>query len=283
FLVGVVFAPCLQGRGGWGRVWEMEFLDKMEKKMGWLSFPGLLKYYALFHVMVFLLQVVNPEIRQVLSFDKSLIFAGEYWRVITFPFADGGGQVGAFAMLFLFFMVMIAFMMNDALEGAWGVFRVSVFLYLGYFALLFANFVFPVPLPGAGFFIYTSAFFAFATLFPKHEFLMFLVIPVQVRWLAILLAVMTVVSAVSFHPVYFIYVVLSFLNYILFAGIPALKGKARVVKAVGWRKKFEGSKTDPDSAFHKCEECGRTEVSDRELEFRMAEDGKEYCVDHLKE
>jgi hypothetical protein len=27
--------------------------------------------------------------------------------------------------------------------------------------------------------------------------------------------------------------------------------------------------------------CGRTEISDPELDFRMAADGEEYCEDHL--
>ncbi len=166
----------------------MEILDKWERKLGWMKFPGLLRYYALFHVLVFLLQFMNPHIGEVLDFNKSRIFAGEIWRVVTFVFvSESVGQPGAFAMLFLFFMVMIAFMMSDALEGAWGVFRTTLFYYAGYLGLLLANFIFPAPLPGSGFFIYMSAFFAFATLFPKHEFLMFFILPVQVRWLGILL------------------------------------------------------------------------------------------------
>lgn len=259
----------------------MQFLDKWERKFGWLSFPGLLKYYALFHVLVYLLQIVNPEIGTVLIFDKAKIMDGEVWRAATFLVADSGfGGLGAFGALFLFFMVMIAFMMNDALEGAWGVFRTSMFHYAAFAGLLVANFLYPVPMPGSGFFVYTSAFFAFATLFPRHEFLMFLVIPVQVRWLAMIGAGFLVFGVIG-QPLYIGFLILGFGNYLLWAGIPALRGQARVVKSGARKRKFDKHKLDGGDSFHRCKVCGRTEISDPELDFRMATDGEEYCEDHL--
>ena len=246
-----------------------------------MSFPGLLRYYALFHVMVFLLQFVNPQIGQVLDFDRQKIMDGEVWRVVTFLFADSGFKgLGAFSVLFLFFMVMIAFMMSDVLESAWGSFRTSLFHYTAFVGLLAANFIYAVPMPGSGLFVYSSAFFAFATLFPRHEFLMFLIIPVQVRWLAILLGALLVLGVLG-QPLYFGYLVLGFANYILWAGIPALRGRARAIESAGRKRKFEKSKSGGDETFHRCKKCGRTEVSDPDLEFRMAEDGEEYCGDHL--
>jgi len=261
----------------------MQFLDKWERKLGWLSFPGLLRYYALFHVLVFLLQFVNPQIGTLLEFDRGKILSGEVWRLVTFLFASSGGQgLGPLTMLFLFFMVMIAFMMSDALEGAWGVFRTTFFYYTGFAGLLAANFIYPHPMPGSGFFVYTSAFFAFATLFPKVEFLMFFVIPVQVRWLAILIAGLTLFGLFA-QPLYIGFLILGFGNYALWAGIPALRGQAKIMESANRRRKFEQKKASPDEAFHRCAECDRTEVTDPGLEFRMAENGEEYCEDHLKE
>jgi len=259
----------------------MLFLDKWERKFGWLSFPGLLKYYALFHVLVYLLQIVNPGIGEILDFNRAKIMDGEVWRVFTFLVADSGsGGLGAFGALFLFFMVMIAFMMNDSLEGAWGVFRTSLFHYTAFVGLILANFLYAEPMAGSGFFVYTSAFFAFATLFPRHEFMMFLIIPVQVRWLAFLGGGFLVFGLI-FNPIYFGFLLLGFGNYLLWAGIPALRGQARAVNSVARKRKFDKYKLDDGEAFHRCKTCGRTEVSDPELEFRMAADGEEYCGDHL--
>ncbi len=259
----------------------MEILDKWERKLGWMSFPGLLRYYALFHVLVFLLQIVNPYIGTVLEFDRAKIMQGEVWRVVTFLFADSAfGGMGAFGMLFLFFMVMIAFLMSDALEGAWGVFRTTMFYYAGFIGLLIANFLYAYPMPGSGFFVYTAAFFAFATLFPKHEFLMFLVIPVQVRWLAMLAAIPLVLGVFS-NPLYIGFVLLGFGNYLLWAGIPAMRGQAQAAGSASRKRKFEKAKVSADAAFHKCAKCGRTDVSDPDLEFRISANGSEYCEDHL--
>jgi hypothetical protein len=260
----------------------MRFLDKLEKKLGWLSFPGLLRFYAMFHIMVYLLQFVNPNIGILLEFDRDKIFRGEAWRLVTFLFASSGsGGIGAFGALFLFFMVMIAFMMSDALEEAWGVFRSSMFYYAGYFGLVIANLIYPQAMDGSGFFIYTSAFFAFATLFPKTEFLMMLIIPVQIRWLAILIAVMYAIDLFA-APLFIGYFLLGFGNYILWAGIPALRGRGQIIKAAGRRKRFQ-SDSAADDAFHRCAVCDRTEISHPELEFRMSNDGKEYCTEHLKD
>jgi hypothetical protein len=261
----------------------MQFLNKWERKFGWLSFPGFLRFYAMFHVMVYLLQFVNPEIGRVLEFDKDKILSGEVWRIVTFLFSSSGsGGVGAFGALFLFFMVMIAFMMSDALEGAWGVFRTSMFYYTGYIGLILANFLYPKAMDGSGFFIYTSAFFAFATLFPKVEFLLFLIIPVQIRWLAMLIALFYVIDLFQ-APIFTGYFLLCFGNYLLWAGIPALRGRGQLIKAGRRRKHFQKASSRDEDAFHRCAECSRTDVSDPDLEFRMSMDGKEYCTDHLKD
>ena len=158
----------------------------MERRFAWMAFPGLLRFYAMLHALVFLLQIMRPDIGGLLEFDRGAILSGEVWRMVTFLFASSGfGGIGGFGMIFFFFMVLIAFMMSNALEGAWGVFRTTLFFYVGILGLLTANFIVPQVIPGSGFYLYYAAFFAFATLFPRVEFLLFFILPVQVRWLAL--------------------------------------------------------------------------------------------------
>lgn len=258
---------------------DMAFLDRLERRFGWLSFPGFLRYYALFHVLVFGLQFVRPDIGDVLGFDQARILDGEVWRLVTFLFASSGFGGGGLGVIFMFFMVMIAFLMSDALESAWGVFRTSMFYYFGILCLIGVNFIVPV---ARGIFLYEAAFFAFATLFPRTEFRLFLIIPVQVKFLAILLAVvmlLPVLDAPLLLPLFF----LCFLNYILWAGIPALRGQAKVVQSAKRRRRFNEAKTEENHAFHRCAVCGRNDVDDPELEFRVGPDGREYCEEHTPE
>jgi hypothetical protein len=123
---------------------RMMSFGQLEQRFGWLSFPGFLRFYALLHALVYLLQLVRPDIGALLEFDRAKILSGQVWRVVTFLFSSSGfAGIGMIGVLFFYFMVMIAFMMSDALEGAWGVFKTSLFYYFGILALIVANFVFP--------------------------------------------------------------------------------------------------------------------------------------------
>ncbi|MFT4175291.1 MAG: hypothetical protein QM627_01430 [Luteolibacter sp.] len=260
----------------------MAWLDRMERKLGWLAFPGFLRYYALLHALVYVLQIFRPDIGTLLEFNRTLILQGEVWRLVTFLFASSGfGGAGMFGMILMFFMVMIAFLISDALEGEWGVFRTSLFYYMGISGLLVANFLYGGVVQGSGFFLYEAAFFAFATLFPRVEFLLFMIIPVQVRILAIIAAVLIVVFPLVAQPVLFPYYLLGFGNYLIFSAIPAWRGRAQLQNAAQRRKVFQQSLPSEEQAFHHCKTCERTEISDPQLEFRIGGDGEEYCVEHL--
>ncbi len=259
----------------------MVFSKEFERRFGWLSFPGFLRYFAILHGMVYLLTIYQPGIGYLLGFDWERIRAGEVWRVATCLFASAGvGQATPMGMVFMFFMVMIAFMINDALEGAWGVFKATLFYYCGILGGIAACFISPAMSMNTGLFLYESAFFAFATVFPRVEFRLFFVIPVQVRFLAMLGAVTLIWPGFS-TPIWWVLIGLGFLNYLLWAGIPALRGKSREIKAGTRRRQFNAVKGPPGEGFHRCDVCDRTEISDPELEFRVGADGKEYCDEHV--
>lgn len=259
----------------------MMFPDRYERRFGWLSFPGFLRCYVILHGLVYLLQLVRPDIGALLEFDRARIVSGEVWRVLTFLFASSGfSGVGPIGMLFFFFMMMIAFMISDAIEEAWGVFRTSLFWYVGIAGLIAANFLFPGLMPGSGFLLYAAAFFAFATLYPRVEFRLFFFLPVQVRvlgWIQAGVMLLGVFGDLRLIPFYG----LALLNYLLWAGWPALRGTAQSVRSAQRRGRMQAAKTPDQSAFHECCVCGRTDVSHPDLHFRVGSDGSEYCEDHL--
>ena len=256
---------------------------QLERRWGWISFPGFLRYYALMHALVYVLQMVRPDIGALLEFDRARILSGEVWRVVTFLFSSSGfGGAGMIGMLFLFFMVMIAFMMSEALEGAWGVFKASLFYYCGVAGLIVANFVFPNAMEGSGFLLYGASFLAFATLFPRYEFLLFFFLPVQVRFLAMIQGGVMLLGVLG-NWLLLPFFLLGCANYLIFAGIPALRGTAQIIESKQRRKRFNAAKEAEDEAFHSCASCDRTDVTDPQLEFRVDKDGREYCVEHLRE
>jgi hypothetical protein len=258
-------------------------MDRLERRIGWVSFPGFLRYYALFHVLVFVLQFVRPDIGQLLEFDRAKILSGEVWRVVTFFFASSQfGRPNLMSILFLIFAVNFAFMIGDGLEAAWGVFKTTVFYLMGILLTVVANFAYPFNIPVSGFVLYASSFLAFATLFPKTEIMLFLILPVQIRFLGILQAVVILLMLIG-APILLPYAILGFANFILLAAVPALRGTARVIESGQRKKHFKASKLREEESFHTCAACDRTDVSDPGMEFRVGGDGREYCIDHLRE
>jgi len=229
------------------------------------------------------LEMFRRDLGALLEFDRGKILSGDVWRLVPFLFSSSGfAGIGVMGILFFFFMVMIAFMMNDALEGAWGVFKTSIFHYCGVLGLIAANFLMPDAMPGSGFLIYGTSFFAFATLFPRVEFRLFFVLPVQVRFIAILMAIPLVWNGFT-SLAWWGVLGLTFGNYLIWAGIPALRGKGREVHAMGRRRKFNAAASASGAVLYQCAVCQRTNTSDPQLEFRVATDGRDYCSEHLPE
>jgi hypothetical protein len=260
----------------------MTVFDRLERRWGWVAFPGFLRYYALFHVLVFILQLVRPDIGQSLEFNRDKIFSGEVWRVVTMFFANSefGNPRSIMSLIFLFFAVNFVFMVGDALEEAWGAFKASLFYYTGIFAVLVANFVYSVAVPLSGTVLYASAFLAFCTLFPRMQILLFFVLPVQVRFLGMLMAAGFLLTAIS-TPLLLPFFAVAFANYVIWAGVPALRGTAAAFEAGKRKKVFHAAKLAAAEAFHTCSVCGKTDVSDPRLEFRIGKDGEDYCLEHL--
>lgn len=255
--------------------------DRWERRFGWLSFPGLLRYVAILHVLVFFIQIFRPDIGMMLDFDRNKILGGEVWRLITGFFAVSQfGSPSPMAMIFLLCAVNFAFMVNDGLEADWGSFKTSLFCYFGMVAIIIASLVLPAPIPFAGLLLYASAFLAFATLFPKVEILLFFFIPVKVGLLGIVTGAGLAIAALS-SPVMIPALMLALSNYLLWAGIPALRGSARTMQSARRRRQFNVSKAPVDEAFHTCANCGRTDASHPTLDFRVGSDGSEYCSEHL--
>lgn len=272
----------------------MGFINSLESRHRWLAFPSLLRGLAIIHFIMVLMLMAKPALGITMAFDWSKILSGEIWRLVSFlflvslphPDTPAGFDMLPLPVLFAFFALMIAFLFNDSLENTWGVWRTSVYLYLVIFGQIFANILLSISgliaEPVGGSFIYMAAFFAFATLFPKHTFLLMLIIPVQVRFLAALAGFFIIVSA--FNSLSFaIFVLLTFLPYLWWAFPMALKaGKNKNTIAKRRVEFLSQSKATTVGTFHSCKKCGATEVSHPNREFRVVEDGEEICNDCLE-
>jgi hypothetical protein len=261
----------------------VRWLEQLERKLDWLHFQGLFKWLAFLGAIAFAASFARPGILIELLFFKEAIFAGEVWRIFSFvlvPFAVQ--SFSALGAVFLFFGVMIAILINDSLEGAWGSTRMTLYLLATWFCLAAAQFLFPNPLSGfnAGLMFYTSVFLAFATLFPKVELYLFFVIPVEVRFLGGLAGLLLLVNGVL-HPQTLLITLPGMVPYCLWVLPGVIRGRKTLVQAASRRQKYTIAKGPSGEPFHVCEVCRRTEHDPADLEFFVTPDGKEYCAEHL--
>ncbi|MCW1884313.1 hypothetical protein OKA04_06190 [Luteolibacter flavescens] len=259
----------------------MRWLDKIERRFDWLHFPGLFKYLTFLGVIAYACQWTRPDFAAMLDFDRAKILSGEVWRVFTFLFAPMGMQrFTPIGVLFLFFAVRISFLISDSLEEAWGSTRLTLYILTAWVGLAVSQFIFDPGLLASGSMLYISLFLAFATLFPRVEFALFFLIPVQVRILGWITGILMLLNVFR-DPSNLAITVPTLLPYLLWVLPDVIHGRKSLVKAAERRRKFQVASRVDSQAFHRCETCGRTERDSGDLEFYTLPDGKEYCSEHL--
>jgi hypothetical protein len=260
---------------------RVRWLDRIERRLDWLHFPGLFKYLTFLGVIAYALQWPNRNMVAMLDFDRAKILSGEVWRLFTFLLVPMGMRAfSPLGVFFLFFAVQIAFMVSDSLEEAWGTTRTTLYILVGWMGLLISQFVFVPFSLASGLLLYSSMFFAFATLYPRVELMLFFILPVQVRILAWLQAIVLLLMILT-SPSALVLVFPAMLPYLLWVLPDFIHGRKSLVKAAHRRRKFQVASGPESQAFHRCEACGRTERDSDELQFYTLPDGKEYCQEHL--
>lgn len=271
----------------------MGLLNTLENRFRWLAFPSLLRGLAIIHFVMIILLMARPDIGVAMTFHWGKILSGEVWRLFSFLFlavpappVDAPTNFSVFSLLFAFFALMIAFLFNDSLENTWGVWRTSAYLYLVIIGQIVANVLLAIvglsPQAEGGMYVYLAAFFAFATLFPKHTFLLMLIIPVQVWILAAIAGFFLILSALG-SVSFLIFTLLTFLPYLWWALPMAIKSGKNRSQVAKRRVKFQSqNKAGEIASFHLCKQCGATETSHPDREFRVASNDEEICSNCLK-
>jgi hypothetical protein len=129
-----------------------------------------------------------------------------------------------------------------------------------------------------------SLFFAFARFYPDLVIYFAYILPMKVKWIAwfsaAVLFLQIVVGSMQFRAA----AICAMANYLIFFG-PGIVRDARQRRDVtARRRRFEMQTREAEAeALHRCAICGATEVTDPNLEFRVARNGEEYCLPHLSQ
>lgn len=278
--------------------------------------PNLMLYVCLGSGLVYLMSMMNggAVLYELLAFDKAKILQGQIWRLFTYVFTynQGGNPILVIISLVCFYSLA------RAMENAWGTLRFNLFYFTGIllmdlFAMICApawngqlttdadmySYMFHAFYAGRmAYYLNMTLLIGYATMYPDSQFLIFFVIPVRAWILGLLYLVLNLIELYnliypSFLFPHCLFPLVGFANYILFFG-----KDIRNLLPPSFRSKFRRSRPNtrptrtgtipfkPKEApyTHKCAVCGRTDVTNPELEFRYCSrcNGYHcYCEDHI--
>ena len=265
--------------------------------------PNLMLYISIGAAIVYIMSMVDKSniLYNALCFDRDLILQGQVWRLFTYVFTYSAGNI-----LIMLISLLCYFSLGRAMENIWGTFRFNLFYFTGVvmmdiFCMIFGGFRADVA------YLNMSLFLGYATLYPDAGFLLFYIIPVKAWIFALLDLVLTLVEVIQLTAAglfpYNLFPLIAIANYFLFFG----KDVVNVIPLT-WRlnarrlfqKKpktktgtvpfptagsYQASTATVKAPYtHKCTVCGRTDVSNPELEFRYCSrcNGYHcYCEDHI--
>lgn len=299
----------------------MNFMNKLERKWGKYAISNITLYLIMCYAAGYVLQWINPTILSYFSLNPYLILKGQVWRLVTWIIIPPS-SFDFFTLIMLYFYYSI----GRSLEMVWGTFRYNVFLLSGMFFTVVASFLmlgyyaFINPdgalavlselgvdvlfnskgsmLMGVWFelisnffstyYICMSLFLAYAITFPEMQVLLMMVIPIKVKVLGVVYALMLGYEIFSFRGTYFFVpkafaIISSLLNVIIFFLVTrkGFKSPKQIKRQHTYRR--EVNKV-VKMTKHKCAICGRTEVDSPDMNFRFCSkcDGNyEYCEEHL--
>ena len=264
--------------------------------------PNLMLYISLGSALVYIMSIIDESntLANALCFNRTLILQGQVWRLFSYVFVYDRGN-----LLLTAISLLCYFSLGQAMENRWGTCRFNLFYLTGVvlmdvYAMLFGGYA-------DVYYLNLSLFLGYATLYPESRFLLFFIIPVKAWIFAVLDIVLTfydvfLLTVAGYFP-YSLFPLVAIANYFLFFG----KDVANVFP-LSWRanarrlfkkKKSYAPKTVPfptagsyqattakvEAPYtHKCTVCGRTDVTNPELEFRYCSrcNGYHcYCEEHI--
>jgi hypothetical protein len=252
----------------------MSLLDNLDRKLRRYAVPNVTLYLIIGQVLFFLFIMSGKFFLDRVVLIPYRVMTGEWWRLITFLFIPPLANP-----IFAFFAWYLFYLMGSALEGYWGAFRYNLFLLIGYIVTVAISFIMPY-YPATNVFIGGSVFLAFAFLYPEFQLYIFFIIPVKIKWLALLTWIGYAYELLVGSGQTRLLVLASISNFLLFFGKDILwrmkTGSRRMTEQVrGYSEKKE--------PFHKCTICGITDLSHPQMEFRYCSEcgGLGYCKEHI--
>lgn len=259
----------------------MNWLDRAENKFGHLAFTGLPWAIAVLNFLVWAMCQMDPNYYAYLNLQPARIMEGEVWRLFTFIFIPSFFGPGPLHLLGLILYLLFIIFVGNTLEQSMGAFRLNVYYLLGMIGVIAASFIARSGAWGNPI-LNSSLFFAMAWYVPDAVIYIMYIIPVKVRWAAWIGFAFLAFQFILGPWAVRLGLVAALINYIIFFGPEILQMSRERAGVADRRGRFQREvQAGQSQSLHECHVCHRTEVDSPHLEFRVARDGEEYCLEHI--
>ena len=205
------------------------FIERFCRQHPGFGIPNLMKYVAIANIVFWLIGAVNPVLYSYLTFNPALILRGQIWRILSFAMIPPGSGILTFIVVYFYYMI------GSTLEQYWGTPQFNIYFFTGIVLTVLYGFVVYF-ITGASFnltaqYVYLSMFFSFAVLFPEMQVLLFYIIPIKIKYLGYLNAVLFVMGVISGSFPANLLPVVAVANFLIFCESASIK-KERLLGAV---------------------------------------------------
>ena len=257
----------------------MNWLDKLERRLGRFAIKGLMAYIVGITGIVYALSYFDNSRAVIgkLMLIPQLVLRGEVWRLVTYIFIPPNASI-----MWILFTLYFYYMVGNALEHEWGSFKFNIFYLTGMIGTTIAAFI--TGYGATSLYLNLSLFLAFAKIYPNYELLLFFVIPVKVKYLAMVNWAFIIFTILAGDMSTRLIAIVSIINYFLFFSREILAGNKNRRQVYNNRRRFK-TELPRNFTIHRCTTCGKTEKDDPNMDFRYCpecEGDYEYCMDHVR-
>lgn len=187
----------------------MKWFNELERKYGKYAINNLMYYIIGIYIVGFVIELFAPEIYDAfLALDVEKILHGQIWRIVTFII-----QPPSSSIVFMLFTMYFYYIIGTVLERSWGAFRFNIYFFSGVIlhviAAFIIYFVFHINFNMTTQYINLALFMAFAMENADMEVLLFFILPIKIKWLALVDGIVFALTIVGGYAYKFIYSVIS--------------------------------------------------------------------------
>ena len=305
------YSCCKEGFSVIYRNRDNGFIGRFCARHPRFGIPNLMLYIIIGQVVVFFLDLFTRGwFSGMLGFWGPAILRGQVWRLVSFVFVPNDSNP-----FFLFLSCYFYYWIGQMLEREWGSAQFTLFYFSGVLLSAVLALVLGLLQPelltwiesgyaqlgiypslSLAYYLNLSIFLVIATLYGEMQVLLFFVIPIKVKWMALIDVGLILVDVVQYAQqgvwIFALTPLASFINYFIFTwpfwslklGIVRRKADPQVINFKKAQKQAQKKAQETGGYLHKCAVCGLTDLDDPDMEFRYCSkcDGYFcYCANHI--